>query len=273
MIVTLPSKPVHLEADVPRLAQVLANLLNNAAKYTEEGGKIWLSVEQQENEVIVKVRDNGIGIPPEYLPRVFDLFSQVDSSLERTHGGLGIGLTLVRVLVKMHGGAIQASSAGSGAGTEFLLRLPALPDMQAQQIDAAIVEETHETAEPRRILVVDDNVDGARSLSVLLRQSGHEVQTAHDGFAALEVARQGPLDVVLLDIGMPHMNGLEVARRIRKELGLLDVMLVAMTGYGQDEDRRRSQEAGFNAHMVKPLDLDALQTLLARAGALSTIDN
>jgi PAS domain S-box-containing protein len=270
LIVAPPAAPVRLEADPPRLAQVLANLLNNAAKYTEEGGSIWLTVEPQGSEVVVKVRDNGIGIPPEYLPRVFDLFSQEDSSLERTHGGLGIGLTLVRVLVKMHGGVIQAFSPGTGQGSEFVMRLPALPDTQTPQASAP-AEEALAVAPPRRILVVDDNVDGAKSLTMLLRMYGHEVHTAHDGPAALEVARNTPLDVVLLDIGMPHMSGLEVARRLRGDLRLTNVLLIAMTGYGQDDDRHRSQAAGFNAHMIKPLDLDALQAILARSGAAPTV--
>ena len=270
LLISLPPEPLWLEADSHRLAQVLANLLNNAAKYTHEGGTIWLTAERQENDVLFKVRDTGIGIPPEYLPRVFDLFSQEDSSLERTHGGLGIGLTLVRVLVQMHGGAIQAFSAGTGQGSEFVICLPALSDAQIPQKPVVpMAEKSPDAVTPRRILVVDDNVDGARSLSILLRQVGHEVLTAHDGFAALELARTELLDVVLLDIGMPQMSGLEVARRFREELGLKNLLLVAMTGYGQDEDRRRSREAGFNAHMIKPLDLDALQAIIGLAGRVS----
>jgi signal transduction histidine kinase/ActR/RegA family two-component response regulator len=259
---SLPVEPIWLEADAPRLAQVLANLLNNAAKYTEEGGRIWLTVETDENNVLLKVRDNGIGIPPDYLPRVFDLFSQEDSSFGRTQGGLGIGLTLVRSLVRMHGGAIEAFSPGIAQGSEFVVRLPRL--VQAPVTSATAAKDGPAMVVPaRRILVVDDNVDGARSLSILLRHAGHDVQTANDGPSALELIRPWQPQVVLLDIGMPRMSGLEVARIIRRDLGMSKTLLVAMTGYGQDEDRQRSEEAGFNAHMVKPLDLDALQLLLA----------
>jgi PAS domain S-box-containing protein len=260
---SLPAEPIWLEADAPRLAQVLANLLNNAAKYTEEGGQIWLAVETDGSNVRLKVRDSGIGIPPDYLPHVFDLFSQEDSSFGRTQGGLGIGLTLVRSLVRMHGGAIEAFSPGIAQGSEFVVRLPRL--LQAPLTGATAAKDGPAmVAPPRRILVVDDNVDGARSLSILLRHAGHDVHTANDGPAALELIRTWQPQVVLLDIGMPRMSGLEVARILRRDLGMSKVLLVAMTGYGQDDDRQRSEEAGFNAHMVKPLDLDALQLLLAR---------
>lgn len=264
LTVSLPSHPVWLQADPQRLAQVLANLLNNAAKYSEDGGSIWLTVETKDSDVFLKVRDTGIGIPADYLPHVFDLFSQEDSSLSRTQGGLGIGLTLVRILVNMHDGAIQAFSAGAGQGSEFVMRLPMWAEAPTPSQPGTLVEKTAEVGSPHRILVVDDNVDGAKSLSLLLRHFGHEVKTAHDGLSALELAKAWPPQVVLLDIGMPDMNGLEVARRLRGELGLTKAVLIAMTGYGQDDDRQRSQEAGFNAHMVKPLDLDALQVLLAR---------
>ena len=264
LTIALPPQPVWVQADSQRLAQVMANLLNNAAKYTEESGSIWLAVETQGSDVLLKVRDTGIGIPADYLPRVFDLFSQEDSSLERTQGGLGIGLTLVRILVQMHDGTIEAFSAGTGQGSEFVARLPVLPEPSTPSPAMPVAETSPVLGAPRRILVVDDNVDGAKSLSILLQQYGHEVKTAHAGANALEIAKAWPPQVVLLDIGMPHMNGLEVARRLRGELGLTKAILVAMTGYGQDDDRQRSQEAGFNAHMVKPVDLDALQELLAR---------
>jgi PAS domain S-box-containing protein len=273
LTISLPPQPLRLEADLPRLAQVLANLLNNAAKYTEEGGHIWLTVEAQEGEVLLKVRDTGIGIPADYLPHVFDLFSQEDTSLERSQGGLGIGLTLARILVKMHGGVIRVSSAGTGQGSEFVVRLPGLADLASPPQSTPSVEAPPVIFRTRRILVVDDNVDGAATLSILLKQAGHEVQTAHNGMTALEIARQWPPQIVLLDIAMPQMSGLEVARRLRGDLGLTDVMLVAMTGFGQDEDRHRSQEAGFNAHMVKPLDLDALAILLARPEADPSIQS
>jgi signal transduction histidine kinase len=261
--VALPPEPVWLEADPSRLVQVLANLLTNAAKYTDEGGQIWLTAERQGDEVVIKVRDTGIGIPADLLPRLFDPFTQEERLPDRAQGGLGIGLSLVRSLVDLHGGRVQATSAGRGQGSEFMLHLPVLKEMPPA---------TAEGKEPvgggqapaHRILVVDDNKDAAQSLSLLLKLSGYDVHTAHDGPAALEAARAYAPEIVLLDIGLPRMNGLEVARRLRQDLGLKDILLVALTGYGQEEDRRRSQEAGFNAHLVKPVDLDELHELLAR---------
>jgi PAS domain S-box-containing protein len=264
--VSMPMEPVYLVADLPRLAQVLANLLNNAAKYTEEGGQIWLSAHRQGQELVLKVRDTGIGIPPEYLPKVFDLFSQEDQSLERTHSGLGIGLTLVRNLVKMHGGSIQAYSAGPGRGSEFVVHLPCSTDTPPPPRPAPRAPDRAARFVPRHILVVDDNIDGARSLAYLLTEEGHHVVVAHDGLAALDEARRNPPEVVLLDIGLPRLNGLEVARKLRHELGLRQALLIAMTGYGQETDRRRSREAGFDAHLVKPLELSVLTGLIDRTG-------
>jgi signal transduction histidine kinase/ActR/RegA family two-component response regulator len=263
LAVALPAGPIWLEADQTRLTQILVNLLNNAAKYMDEGGKIGVIVDRQGDDVVVRVRDTGIGIPADLLPHVFDPFVQEDRSADRAHGGLGIGLTLVRSLVELHGGRVQAESAGRGHGSEFVLRLPILQDPPSPVAQ----ERPHvnrANGGGRRILVVDDNVDGANSLSLLLRVLGHQVDTAYDGATALEVARGCAPDVVLLDIGLPRMDGLEVARRLRDELGLARTLLIAMTGYGHDEDRRRSQEAGFNAHLVKPVDLDELRALLAR---------
>jgi signal transduction histidine kinase len=265
LTVAMPRERLQIEVDVSRMAQVLANLLNNAAKYTDEGGHIWLTVERAGAEAVLRVRDTGVGIPPDFLPRIFDLFAQAERSLERTQGGLGIGLTLVRNLVEMHGGTIQAFSAGPGQGSEFVVRLPAHVQVAAQ------AGKVHGTPEhrpappplPRRILIVDDNVDSAKSLAALMTYLGHDVQVAHDGRDALLVARACPPDVILLDIGLPGMDGLEVARRVRNDLGMDQVLLVAMTGYGQMEDRRRSQQAGFNAHLVKPVALDRLNELLA----------
>ncbi len=263
LVVTLPPQPVYLDGDLTRLAQVFANLLNNAAKYTEPGGRIRLTGEVDGNEVVVKVRDNGVGIPPDMLPRVFEMFTQVDRSLERSQGGLGIGLSLVRGLVQMHGGTIAVCSDGPGRGSEFTVRLPVfcgpLPPEPAP--DGGV--EPKEAGCKRRILVVDDNKDSANSLSLMLRLTGNEVRTAHDGLAAVDAAAAFQPDVVLLDIGLPKLNGYDAARRIRSLAGGQAVFLIALTGWGQDEDRRRSTEAGFNLHLVKPVDLAALQNLLA----------
>jgi signal transduction histidine kinase/CheY-like chemotaxis protein len=278
LTVSLPTEPLRLHGDPIRLAQVLANLLNNAARYTDEHGAIRLSVERHGEEILVKVRDTGIGIGAEEMPKIFDLFTQHDRSSRHSQAGLGIGLTLVRTLVLLHKGTIEAVSAGAGQGSEFIVRLPALPETPgAAEVDEAAAEtktaRTSTTAvtpptpiatQARRILVVDDNVDGARSLSLLLRQARHDVRTAHDGPTALQIAREWRPDLVLLDIGLPGMSGLEVARAMRSEPTLKDITILAMTGYGQDSDRLRSHEAGFNAHLVKPLDLEMLNEFIAR---------
>lgn len=264
LTVTLPPEPVWLEADAPRLVQVVANLLTNAAKYTDVGGKIWLVAETQNEEVIVRVRDTGIGIPADLLPRVFTPFTQEERFPDRAQGGLGIGLALVRSLVDLHGGRVQALSAGRDLGSEFVIHLPASKGGSPQPV-VKPASENSSNGPARRILVVDDNKDAAASLGMLLKLLGHDVRIANDGPGALELAAASPPEVVLLDIGLPRMDGLEVARRLRNDLGLKDALLVALTGYGQDEDRRRSQEAGFNAHLVKPVDLDELPKLLARA--------
>jgi signal transduction histidine kinase/ActR/RegA family two-component response regulator len=264
LTVVPPSEPIWVDGDAARLAQVVANLLNNAAKYTEEGGQIWLTAERTGNEAVIRVRDSGIGIPADLLPRVFDPFIQEERSPDRAHGGLGIGLALVRSLVELHGGRVEASSAGRGQGSEFVLHLPVLRDTPPA-VSHGIKTDGREKVPGRRILVVDDNVDSAESLGLLLRLSGHKVHTAYSGRSALEAAQLNRPEIVMLDIGMPGMDGLEVARRLRDELGLQDVLLVAMTGYGQDEDRRRSQLAGFNSHLVKPIDLERLNTLLEQS--------
>ena len=249
-----------------RLAQVFGNLLTNAAKYTEPGGHIWLSGAGDGAEAVVRVRDSGIGIAPETLPFVFDLFVQADRTSTRARGGLGIGLTLVRRLLEMHGGTVIASSAGPGKGSEFVVRLPALV-MGRTATDGGkegdSVPPSPAAAPRRRILVVDDNVDAAETLAMLLRLSGHHVRVAHDGPAALEAARSLPPEVVLLDIGMPGMDGYEVARRLRQLPGLAGAVLVALTGWGQEQDRRRSKEAGFDHHLTKPADPLALRELFA----------
>jgi CheY-like chemotaxis protein/two-component sensor histidine kinase len=265
LTVSLPAEPVRLEADPARLAQVLINLLNNAAKYTEEGGRIWLTAERERCGVTLRVRDTGVGIPPEVLPHVFGLFTQEERSLARSQGGLGIGLSLVRGLVEMHGGSVEATSPGVGRGSEFTVRLPALPEALGAEANGKPVGAGAPAGRTssQRILVVDDNRDSAESLAMLLQVQGHEVQTAHDGLAALETARAFRPDIVLLDIGLPRMDGHEVARRLRREEGR-QAVLVALTGYGTDEDHRRSQEAGFDYHLVKPVELDALYQLLIR---------
>ena len=349
--VALPDRPVRVAADPARLVQIVANLLNNAAKYTNEGGRIWLTVEVSKGQkaegswqkavgswqnaagskqmavgselmaadcqlptadcqqAVIRVRDTGIGIPPEMLPKVFDLFTQVNPSMDRAQGGLGIGLTLVRQILEMHGGRVEAYSDGPGRGSEFVVYLPALAEAGIEDRGSRIEDGSEPDREPRssilhppssiphppssilhppssilhppspvagergrgeggrRILVVDDNVDNADILAMLLRALGHEVHTAYDGPAALETARTWRPEVVLLDIGLPRMTGLEVARRIREDLGLKNVLLAAMTGYGQEEDKRRSLEAGFNAHLVKPVELEVLQALLAQAAS------
>jgi signal transduction histidine kinase/DNA-binding response OmpR family regulator len=260
--VTLPHAPVHLVADPTRLEQVFANLLNNAAKYTEPGGLIRLSAECRGREAVVRVRDTGIGIPPQLLPRVFELFMQAHQNLDRAQGGLGIGLTLVRTLVEMHGGRVEAHSAGPGNGSEFAVHLP-LPEEVPEPVAEANPAGPPALA-PLRVLVVDDNRDAAESLAMLLRLDGHEVRLAHDGPAALDAAGDFRPEVVLLDIGLPGMSGHDVARRLHGGHGGAPPLLVAMTGYGQEEDRRRSREAGFDHHLVKPVDPQVLRQLLAR---------
>ncbi len=260
--VALPGTALRVEADATRLAQVVSNLLNNAAKYTEEGGRIHLSVEQVAREAVLRVRDTGVGIPADMLTSVFELFTQVKSSLSRSQGGLGIGLTLVRSLVDMHGGKVQAMSDGLGQGSEFVVRLPLVPAPLAPTPALPDERERRTRVTPQRILVVDDNADAAEMLAMLLRQRGHEVRTACNGPDALEAVRARPPDVVLCDLGMPGMDGLEVACRLCQDFGTQRPRLVALTGYGGEEDRRRSREAGFDAHLVKPVDVGDLEPLL-----------
>jgi PAS domain S-box-containing protein len=259
--VTLPAPPLRLEADATRLEQVLRNLLSNAAKYTEPGGRIWLTAECDPEGLTLRVQDTGIGLAPEMFAKIFDPFVQASRSLDRSEGGLGIGLTLVRRLVELHGGRVEVHSAGLGRGSEFVVHLPAallLPQTPAAGPAADGVPE-----HVLRILVVDDNVDAAESLALLARLWGHQAQVAHDGPTALHLASTSRPDMVLLDIGLPGMDGYEVGRRLRAEPALRDVILVAVTGYGQEEDRRRSREAGFDHHLTKPVQPDALQAFLA----------
>jgi PAS domain S-box-containing protein len=262
LTVASPPEPVHLDADPTRLAQVFLNLLNNAAKYTPQGGHIWLNVERAKGEAVVRVRDSGVGIAAEMLPRIFELFTQVDGSLERSHGGLGIGLSLVRRLVEMHGGTVEARSEGLGRGSEFLVRLPILDQPPQEQPVSSGDSEKIAAAPKRRILVVDDNRDSATSLGMMLSLMGNETRTAHDGVEAVEQAAAFRPDVILLDLGLPKLNGYDACRRIREQPLGKGMVIVALTGWGQEEDKRRSSEAGFNQHMVKPVDPAALETLL-----------
>jgi signal transduction histidine kinase/ActR/RegA family two-component response regulator len=263
LTVALPEEPILLEGDSVRLAQIFSNLLNNAAKYTEERGQIWLSADREGAGAVISVRDSGIGIPPQQLPHVFELFMQGERHYTRMPSGLGIGLTLVKSLVELHGGTVEAHSEGFGGGSEFVVRLPVLAD--ARPANAPGAESAAATALPaRRVLVVDDNRDAADSLGVLLRLLGAEVYVAHSGPEALEQARLHRPAVVLLDLGMPGMDGYQVARRLRQLPGLADITLIALTGWGQDADRRDSAAAGFNHHLTKPADLKELEALLER---------
>jgi CheY-like chemotaxis protein len=262
-MVTLPPTPVYVDADVTRLAQVFSNLLNNSAKYTPDGGHIYLTAERQGTDAVIAVRDNGMGIPAKMLPHIFEMFTQVDRTLERAQGGLGIGLTLVKRLVEMHGGSVRVHSDGKGQGSEFVVRLPEVY-VRAEQASprATGVGGATTTLHARhRILVADDNEDAAKTLAMILRIMGNDVQVAHDGLAAVKAAGEFRPDTVFLDIGMPRLNGYDAARQIREHPEGKDIVLIALTGWGQEEDKRRSQEAGFDLHMVKPVDPAALEKL------------
>ena len=258
--VSQPPRPVWLHADAARLEQVVVNLLTNAAKYTEEGGHIWLSVQQEDDLMILRVRDTGIGIASELLPHVFDLFTQAERSLDRSEGGLGIGLCLVKRLVELHKGTVEVHSI-IGQETEFVVRLPVmLTFTPPSQLPIAAISPSSEAR--RRVLVVDDNVDSAETLAMLLEASGHDVQTAFNGRSGLEAALEYQPDMILLDIGLPELNGYEVARRIRQHPLHKHMVLVAMTGYGLEKDRQYSREAGFDHHLVKPANFDEVLRIL-----------
>ncbi len=262
LIVSLPPESVIVNADMIRMAQVFSNLLNNAAKYTEPGGQIELSVEVIGANAVVSIKDSGIGIAAEMLPHIFEMFTQVDRHSHRSQGGLGIGLTLVKRLVELHGGSIEAQSRGLGQGSEFIVRLPVVTD-RAVAASEAIKRESISNGTALRILVVDDNEDGAHSLGTLLKHMGNDVRIAHDGLAAVEAAEVFRPAVVLLDIGMPKLNGYDACRRIRGEAWGKCMVLVALTGWGRDDDRKRTNEAGFDRHLVKPVEVDTLARLLA----------
>jgi CheY-like chemotaxis protein len=293
-----------VNGDATRLSQALANLLNNAAKYTEPGGRIELKVEREQEQLVFRVRDTGIGIPPDMLPKIFELFIQIDRSLDRSQGGLGIGLSLVRSVVEMHQGVVQAHSAGLGKGSEFVVRLPLLtqtspniapeihsfkdfrnlqgagnlddakPGMgrQPAEVSAKSAESNGDSSSgsrfksghtTRRVLIVDDNRDSVDSLAKLLKLTGHEVETALDGMSGLRTAQMYQPEIIFLDIGLPEISGYEIARRLREDPSLAKVTLIAMTGYGQEEDRRKALEAGFDGHMIKPAEPADVEKLLA----------
>ncbi len=258
--VRLPAGPLCVEADQARLIQVFVNLLNNAAKYTPEGGEVALAADREGEEAVVRVKDNGTGIAAEMLPHIFELFTQIDVGAERPQGGLGIGLTLVRRLVELHGGSIAAASPGVGRGSEFVVRLPASAAAPRQTGPAGA---GGQASPARHVLVVEDSRDGRESLALLLRMLGHRVDVAEDGPRGVEVALAGRPEVALIDIGLPKLDGYEVASRVRAGLGG-GVLLVALTGYGQPEDRERAADAGFDDHLTKPVELEELQRLLAR---------
>lgn len=267
LTVSLPVPPIELDADPVRLAQIFLNLLNNACHFTAKGGRIGLSAKRDGADVVVKVTDTGIGILPEDLARVFDMFSQLDAGLEQSPGGLGIGLSLVRGLVEMHGGRIEARSRGTGQGSTFIVRLPALREAPARPPPAPAYREERMAATARRILVVDDNRDIVKSLALLLELGGNEVATASNGLEAVETAERYRPDVVLLDIGMPKLDGYAVCRRLRQRPWGKDLVIIALTGWGREHDRLQAQAAGFNSHLVKPVDPAALHRLLVEPQA------
>jgi two-component system, chemotaxis family, CheB/CheR fusion protein len=268
LTVTLPGVPVYLDADPTRLGQIVGNLLNNACKFTERGGHIWLTAEREEDapRVVIRVRDTGIGIAADQLERVFDMFTQVDTALDRSLSGLGIGLTLVKTLVEMHGGSVEVKSDGVGHGSEFVVRLPIVVETDTPAPRPMAARSVVTT--PLRILIVDDNHDSADMLALMLKLGGHETFAAHDGLAAVESAATLDPDVILLDLGLPVLNGYDAARRIREQQGQKRrPLLVALTGWGQAEARRRSEDAGFDAHLVKPVTDAVLRRLLTELGA------
>ena len=261
LTLSVPPEPIWLLGDAARLEQVVVNLLTNAAKYSDDDRDIWLSVEPEGDWSVLRVRDCGVGIAPELLPHIFDLFTQGERSLDRSQGGLGVGLSLVQRLVELHGGTVVATSV-LGESSEFVVRLPIEPasNMPAPALAA---KAAHASGKVYRVLVVDDDEDTAEGMAMLLRASGHHVQMAHDGPAALATALDYRPDVVLMDIGLPMLNGFEVAERMRRHDALRDAVLVAITGYGQDKDRQRTREAGFDFHLVKPAEFGEVQQILA----------
>jgi CheY-like chemotaxis protein len=267
--VTLPPEPIRVSGDLTRLVQVVGNLLNNAAKYSDEGSHIWLEAQQEGNEVVLRVRDEGIGLSDDLRPHIFDLFTQADRSLDRAQGGLGIGLTLVRNLVELHGGKVEAKSEGPSRGSEFIVRLPAhAPAPVPNAAQESCGEPLGNSSPALRVLVVEDNFDSAEMLALMLELNHHEVRVTHDGPSALAVMQEFQPQVVLCDIGLPGMNGYEVAQELRARSEFKKTRLIALSGYGRDEDRHRSRESGFDSHLMKPVEPDVLEALLSsvRAG-------
>jgi PAS domain S-box-containing protein len=265
LTLALPDESLHVNGDPSRLEQVVVNLITNAAKYTEPGGRIEVMAQREGEQAVLRVRDNGVGIAPEMLPRVFDLFAQAHRGPARVEGGLGIGLTVVQRLVELHGGRAEVTSEGLGRGSEFRLSFPCVPVADANAVPARSAGEG--PGGPVRVLVVDDNADVAEGLMMLLELLGHRVRVAHDGMAALEAVRVNVPDLMLVDIGLPGMDGYELARNVRRDSRLKGVVLVALTGYGRDEDKRKAIEAGFDDHLVKPLTVETFQKLLGRLEA------
>jgi CheY-like chemotaxis protein len=253
---------LYVDADKTRLAQALSNLLTNAAKYSEPGRRIWLTAERRGAEAFIAVKDSGIGISPHMLSQIFEMFMQVDRSLEKSEGGLGVGLAIVKRLVEMHGVSVEARSEGAGKGSEFVIRLPLAAAVVPEQPRGGGPPQT-QPASCRRILIVDDNIDATASLAKLLKIMGNDVRTAHDGQSGIDAALALQPDVILLDIGMPKLNGYDAARIIRAQPWGKSVTLVALTGWGQADDRRKSKQAGFDIHLVKPVEPEALEKLLA----------
>lgn len=266
---SLPATPLHVDGDPLRLEQIFVNLLGNASKFTREGGRIWLSAAAELTprgappRVAVRVRDNGVGIEPALMPRIFDLFAQGERLSARSRSGIGLGLALARRLVELHGGTIEAHSAGNALGSEFVVRLPLVSAPPVPVAEAVEPEAKRASGPARRVLVVDDNRDSATSLQYLLTTSGHEVRVARDGAAAIAEAIAFRAEVVVLDIGLPDMDGYEVASALRGNARTRDALIVAVTGHARDADRERSAEAGIDAHMTKPVDLDALMERIA----------
>jgi two-component system CheB/CheR fusion protein len=256
------AQPVMVDGDVARLTQAIGNLLQNAAKYTPHGGRIRLSVERENGEAVVRISDNGVGIPPHMLEQIFEMFRQVDQSLDRAHGGLGLGLTLVKRLVELHGGSVEAFSAGEGQGSEFIVRLPLHVARHEESASPSPQRGAGNRLARHRVLVVDDVYASAKTLAMMLESINQEVLIAHDGPAAIEQVTTNRPDIVFLDISMPGMSGYDVARHLRAQNGLNGIRLVALTGYGDEEDRRKAIEAGFHHHLTKPASMDQLAQLL-----------
>ncbi len=265
LTMSLPPEPIWLDADQTRMEQVVVNMLNNSAKYSQDGGRITIEAGREREEMVLRVRDTGMGIAPELLPHIFELFTQADRTLDRSQGGLGIGLTLVRKLVELHDGRVEAYSEGVGKGSEFVVRVPVLKELPRSAAPESTLQAPRPSENALRVLIVEDEADSAEALEMILTMMGHQVQTAHSGMAALQAAKDHRPDVILLDIGLPGLNGYQVAERLRETPDAMKhVVLVAMTGYGQPEDRQRAVRAGFDYHMVKPVDPQQLEQLLTQ---------